>query len=106
MSPKINKNTNLLVLKKINTQFDELITDEEINPLIALSVLEQIFNIDLNPNKNIANNELVQKIIAILAQSDNFGSLKSRKLKEFIGIIVIGQGNNTFFTNEEETYII
>lgn len=56
MSPKINKNTNILVLKKINSQFDELITDQEINPLIALSVLEEIFNIDLNPNKNIANN--------------------------------------------------
>ena len=67
MSPKINKNTNILVLKKINSQFDELITDQEINPLIALSVLEEIFNIDLNPNKNIANNQLVQKIIAILA---------------------------------------
>ncbi len=81
MSPKINKNTNILVLKKINAEFDQLITDQEINPLIALSVLEEIFNIDLNPNKNITNNQLVQKIIAILAQSENFGSLKSRKLK-------------------------
>ena len=81
MSPKINKNTNILVLNKINSYFYQLITDQEINPLIALSVLEEIFNIDLNPNKNITNNQLFQKIIAILAQSENFGSLKSRKLK-------------------------
>jgi hypothetical protein len=40
MSPKINKNTNLLVLKKINSEFDDLVTDEDINPLIALSILE------------------------------------------------------------------
>ena len=40
MSPKINRNTNALVLKKIHSEFKELATDEEINPLIALSILE------------------------------------------------------------------
>jgi hypothetical protein len=68
MSPKINKNTNALVLKRINTEFNELVTDEDINPLIALSVLEEIFNVDLNPNKNSSSNQLVQKIVALLAE--------------------------------------
>ena len=39
ISPKINKNTNGLVLKKIHTEFAELVTDVEINPLVALSIL-------------------------------------------------------------------
>lgn len=90
MSPKINKNTNALVLKKINAEIDELITDEDINPLIALSILEEIFNVDLNPNKNTNNTQLVQKIIALLAEKDNFGAMKVEKLREFISIIVIG----------------
>lgn len=77
MSPKINRNTNTLVLKKINSEFKELATDEEINPLIALSILEEIFNVDLNPNKNSSNSQLVQRIIALLAEKDNFGTLKS-----------------------------
>lgn len=68
MSPKINKNTNALVLKKIHAEIDQLITEEDINPLIALSILEEIFNVDLNPNKNTNNNQLVQKIIALLAE--------------------------------------
>lgn len=66
MSPKINKNTNALVLKKINTELNDLITDEDINPIIALSVLEEIFNVDLNPNKNSQNHQLVQKIVGLL----------------------------------------
>lgn len=77
MSPKINRNTNTLVLKKINSEFKELATDEEINPLIALSILEEIFNVDLNPNKNSSNSQLVQRIIALLAEKENFGTLKS-----------------------------
>lgn len=68
MSPKINRNTNALVLRKINTEFGELVTDDDINPLVALSVLEEIFNVDLNPNKNTNNNQLVQKIVGILAE--------------------------------------
>jgi hypothetical protein len=67
MSPKINRNTNALVLKKINTEFGELVTDDDINPLVALSVLEEIFNVDLNPNKNTSNSQLVQKVVGILA---------------------------------------
>jgi hypothetical protein len=39
MSPKINKNTNGLVLRKIHTEFAELVTDDDINPLVALSIL-------------------------------------------------------------------
>jgi hypothetical protein len=39
MSPKINKNTNGLVLKRILSEFAELATDEDINPLVALSIL-------------------------------------------------------------------
>jgi hypothetical protein len=81
MSPKINKNTNLLVLKKINSEFSELVTDEDINPLIALSILEEIFNVDLNPNKNTNNNQLVQKIIGLLAEKECFGTMKAEKLK-------------------------
>ena len=39
MSPKINRNTNALVLRKIWSELDELIVEDQINPLIALSVL-------------------------------------------------------------------
>jgi hypothetical protein len=38
-SPKINSNTNELVRKKILAEFMNLITDESMNPLLALSVI-------------------------------------------------------------------
>ena len=48
------------------SQFQDLVSDEEINPLIGLSVLEEIFNVDLNPNKNQGNNLMVKNLIQML----------------------------------------
>ena len=50
-----NHNTNKLVCKKIRTEFMELIEGEEsglISPILAITVISEIFNIDLNPNKD------------------------------------------------------
>lgn len=38
-TPKINTNTNNLVRKKILSEFAQLISDEEMNPLVAISIL-------------------------------------------------------------------
>lgn len=67
MSPKINSNTNNLVRKKILSEFTELVTDDEMNPLVALSILEEIFNVDLNPNKSLANSQLVQRVLSYIS---------------------------------------
>lgn len=100
MSPKINRNTNALVLRKIQAELSELITDDELNPLIALSVLEEVFNADLNPSKNHANGQLVQKIVALLGDKDG-GIVRAQRLKEFISIIVVGHSEAcTNFTPE------
>jgi len=48
--------------------------------------------VDLNPNKNEANAQLVQKVIGLLAEKESFGTLRSQKLREFITIIVLGSG--------------
>jgi hypothetical protein len=50
--PNINKNTNELVIKKIFNEFIDLVTEEEVTPMVAITILSQIFNIDLNPSKN------------------------------------------------------
>lgn len=46
-NPKISPNTNGLVRKKIFSEFMYLINDSIINPLLALSVIEEIFNVKL-----------------------------------------------------------
>lgn len=106
MSPKINKNTNVLVLRKILSEFAELVTDEDINPLVALSILQEIFNVDLNPNKNQSNGQIVQKVVGILAEKESFGTLRAQKLKEFITIIVMGSAEGRYFSSEQQQFII
>lgn len=71
MSPKINSNTNVLVLNKIRNEFRELVTEEELNPLIALSVLEELFNVSLNPHKQ--SNQSVQRLIRLLTEDNCYG---------------------------------
>ena len=56
---------------------------------MALSILEEIFNVDLNPNKD-GTNQSVQKIVGYLAENDDFGVVKLSKLKQFITLVVLG----------------
>ena len=65
-SPKINANTNDLVRRKILSEFMNLISDSKMNPLLALSVLEELFNVKL---RDITSNS-VRKIIELLANED------------------------------------
>ena len=51
-TPQINSNTNNLVIKKIYSEFTAKVQEEVVSPLLAITVLSEIFNVDLNPNKS------------------------------------------------------
>lgn len=51
--PRVNHNTDKIVLKVIRHEFEEFTKScQGISPIMALSILSQIFNIDLNPKKD------------------------------------------------------
>jgi hypothetical protein len=101
MSPKINSNTNNLVRKKILSEFTELVTDDEINPLVAISILEEIFNVDLNPNKSLGNSQLVQRVLSYIAEPKDSNVVTTEKLWIFITIVINGNLEKSCFTEEE-----
>lgn len=107
MSPKINRNTNSLVLRKILAEFEELASEgdgegQELNPVLALSILDEIFNVDLRMM------QLAQKVVGVLGEKDSFGGLRTEKVKEFITIVVTGGLNqeSKYFAQEEITFIV
>ncbi len=100
MSPKINSNTNNLVRKKILSEFTELVTDDEMNPLVAISILEEIFNVDLNPNKNIGNSQLVQRVLSYVAEPNDGNIVTTERLWIFITIVINGNLERSCFTEE------
>lgn len=105
MSPKINRNTNALVLRKIQGELAELLGDEEeLNPLIALSVLEEVFNVDLNPNKSAQNGQLVQRVVGLLGEREGqgCGAIRADRLREFISIVVVGHAEGGAHFGAEE----
>ncbi len=69
-NPKINKNTNRLVFEKIISQLHQIIKETEITPLVAIITLEDLFNVELNPNKP-ENVPIVQKILEYLTSMSN-----------------------------------
>jgi len=76
-SPKINQNTNILVIRKILTEFAELVHEDEINPFTAILILQEIFNVDLNLHKNEAKSIIVEKVIGYIEETN--GSLIVRR---------------------------
>ncbi len=69
-NPKINKNTNRLVFEKIISQLHQIIKETEVTPLVAIITLEDLFNVELNPNKP-ENIPIVQKILEYLTSMNN-----------------------------------
>ncbi len=69
-NPKINKNTNRLVFEKIISQMHQIIKETEVTPLVAIITLEDLFNVELNPNKP-ENVPIVQKILEYLTSMSN-----------------------------------
>ena len=69
-NPKINKNTNRLVFEKIISQLHQIIKETEVTPLVAIITLEDLFNVELNPNKP-KNIPIVQKNLEYLTSMNN-----------------------------------
>ena len=92
-SPKINSNTNDLVRKKILSEFMQLISDSVLNPLLALSILEELFNVKLRD----IGSPFVRRILDLIV-SDN-GEVLTEKLWSFIAVII---GNNEGCFPEDE----
>jgi len=74
--------------------------DYEINPLVALSVLEEIFKVDLNPYKRGINNLMAKQLMEYLADPSNSAVVLVDRLWMFITIIVGGNETKRFFKEE------
>lgn len=81
-TPKINANTNDYVRKKILAEFMQLISDSVMNPLLALSILEELFNIKLRD----ISNPTVRRIIDLVVNDE--GEVLTEKLWSFIAVII------------------
>ena len=92
-TPKINANTNDLVRKKILSEFMQLISDSVLNPLLALSILEELFHIKLRDTSS----PFIRKIIDLISK-DN-GEVLTEKLWNFIAVII---GNSEGFFSDYE----
>jgi hypothetical protein len=52
-APRINGNTDRLVTRGIKQEFDAFVDQSEsVTPVIALTILSKLFNVDLNPKKD------------------------------------------------------
>jgi hypothetical protein len=70
------------------------------NPLIALSILSEIFNVDLNPNKSSANSLLVKKLMKYIAEPNDSSVVTVARLWNFINIAINGSLETSCFTEE------
>lgn len=70
--------------------------------MLALSILDEIFNVDLRMM------QLAQKVVGVLGDKDTFAGLRTEKVKEFITIVVTGVPHNEskYFTQEEASFIV
>ncbi len=68
-----------------------------------MSILDEIFNVDL---KTIANGQLAQKLVGVLAGGESLGSLRTERVKEFITIVVVGPHEGRCFNQDEVSFII
>jgi hypothetical protein len=59
------------------------------DPLTAILILQEIFNIDLNLRKSHAKSILVEKMVGYIAETDGSLIIKREKLRDFI-IAVVG----------------
>ena len=57
------------MIRKIYNEFTEKIKEETISPLLAITVLSEIFNVDLNPNKSLEQEDLCEKILVFIADT-------------------------------------
>jgi hypothetical protein len=100
-TPQINSNTNNLVIKKIYSEFTEKVQEEVISPLLAITVLSEIFNVDLNPNKSPEQEELCQKVLFYIADMKT-ETVHAEVLWNFIQTVVNGHLISSNFTEEQE----
>lgn len=104
-TPQINSNTNNLVIKKIYSEFTEKVQKEVVSPLLAITVLSEIFNVDLNPNKSPEQEELCQKVLFYIADMKT-ETVHAEVLWNFIQTLVNGHLISSNFTEQQEDEII
>jgi hypothetical protein len=104
-TPQINSNTNNLVIKKIYSEFTAKVQEEVVSPLLAITVLSEIFNVDLNPNKSPEQEELCQKVLFYIADMKT-ETVHAEVLWNFIQTLVNGHLVSSNFTEQQEDEII
>jgi hypothetical protein len=73
--------------------------------LTAITVLSEIFNVDLNPNKSSEQEEMCEKVLVFIADTKT-ETVNSEVFWNFIQTIVNGHLINSNFTEEQEEIIL
>ncbi len=73
--------------------------------MLAITVLSEIFNVDLNPNKSTEQEQICEKVLMFIADTKT-ETVNSEILWNFIQTIVNGHLVNSNFTQDQEEIIL
>jgi hypothetical protein len=85
--PQINSNAGRLAGRKVLAELGALMAEEEMSPLVAVLVLEDLFHVDLNPARQ---GDALRSLLARIAftNDEHVEVVPAAVLREFVGIVV------------------
>lgn len=104
MAPRINNNTEKLVVRGIKQEFDSFVgTQQEVTPIVALTILSQLFNVDLNPKKDQPTEAICERVLSFVEVKQRVSTLR---LWQFIEAVLGHHEENSHeFSYQQQTEI-
>lgn len=102
--PQINSNAGKLAGRKVLAELEGLLAEEEMSPLVAVLVLEDLFHVDLNPARQ---GEALKSLLTRIAHTNDqhVEVVPAAVLREFVGIVVGGDEPCSYFNQTQEEAI-
>jgi hypothetical protein len=102
--PQINSNAGKLAGRKVLTELEGLLAEEEMSPLVAVLVLEDLFHVDLNPARQ---GEALKSLLARISHTNDQHAevVPAGVLREFVGIVVGADEPCSYFNPSEQQAI-
>ena len=90
VTPNINQNSSKYAAKKIHSEFMELIetNEEKISPIEAISIISEIFNVDLNPSRSADKEQICHRALTYLIEKGDEEDVLVNRLWNFIEVIL------------------
>jgi hypothetical protein len=100
-APRINVNTDRLVTRGIRQEFDSFVgQNESVTPVVALTIISQLFNVDLNPKKDQQTEVICEKVLGYVNSKQQ---VRIDRLWHFIeGILGKVDDQSKYFTQQQQ----